>query len=189
MAHKIYLASASPRRKQLLATLDVDFKQFSVDADETPLESESATELVTRLACLKAQTGVNLGYTDRPVLGSDTIVVLDGKALGKPLDKQDGIAMLSALSGRTHQVMTAIAIADSSNMACELVTTEVTFKQLSKQEIENYWASGEPQDKAGSYGIQGLAGQFVTNINGSYFSVVGLPLYETKQLIDKYFRK
>ena len=117
------------------------------------------------------------------VLGSDTSVVFDGKILGKPDNLEDCINTLSLLSNRQHQVLTAIALASEEGMKGQVVTTEVTFKALTKAEISAYWLTGEPQDKAGSYGIQGIAGQFVKSINGSYSAVVGLPLYETAQLL------
>ena len=120
------------------------------------------------------------------VLGSDTCVVFNNHILGKPTDFNDANAMLSMLSGNTHQVLTAIAVAQQDEVSVEVVTTNVTFKTLSQQEIMNYWQTDEPKDKAGSYGIQGIAGQFVTSIEGSYSAVVGLPLYETAQLLAKY---
>ncbi|MCG9758299.1 MULTISPECIES: Maf family protein [Pseudoalteromonas] len=188
MSISLYLASASPRRKALLSQLGYSFEQFSVDADESPLDDETALQLVERLARLKAQSGVALGYTDRPVLGSDTVVVIDGEALGKPRDKADFKAMMQRLSGNTHQVMTAIAIADSSKVLSDVIVTNVTFKTLSETEIEAYWDTNEPQDKAGGYGIQGVGGRFVTEIQGSYFAVVGLPLYETDELIQRFLK-
>ena len=187
MSILLYLASASPRRKELLAQLGYQFSQFSVDADETPLADEKPIQLVTRLARLKAQSGVAMGYTDKPVLGSDTVVVVDDQALGKPRDKADFMAMMQQLSGRTHQVMTAVALASNDKVLSEVVITDVTFKPLSNAEILAYWDSGEPQDKAGGYGIQGQGGRFVTEIRGSYFAVVGLPLYETDELIQRFF--
>lgn len=189
MKQAIYLASASPRRKELLTSLGVNFEQFSVDADESAFDNEQPAVLVERLARLKAQSGVELGYQDRPVLGSDTIVVLNNQVLGKPKDKADGLAMLRALSNQTHQVMTAIALASTEKTISEIITTDVTFTKLTEQEIEDYWDTGEPLDKAGSYGIQGGAGRFVTNINGSYFAVVGLPLFETERLIKRFFEE
>ncbi|MCG7541664.1 septum formation inhibitor Maf [Pseudoalteromonas sp. CO348] len=188
MSISLYLASASPRRKALLSQLGYSFEQFSVDADESPLDGETALQLVERLACLKAQSGVALGYTDRPVLGSDTVVVIDGEALGKPRDKTDFKAMMQRLSGHTHQVMTAIALADTSKVLSDVIVTNVTFKTLSETEIDAYWDTNEPQDKAGGYGIQGVGGRFVTEIQGSYFAVVGLPLYETDELIQRFLK-
>ncbi|WP_404341246.1 Maf family protein [Pseudoalteromonas mariniglutinosa] len=189
MQTAIYLASASPRRKELLSQLGVEFLQFSVDADESQFEDESPRIYVERLARLKAQSGVAMGYTDRPVLGSDTVVVLDHQALGKPIDKSDFVDTMQRLSGRTHQVMTAVAIADSEAVKSCVVVTDVTFKALSDADIDAYWRSGEPQDKAGGYGIQGLAGRFVSHISGSYFAVVGLPLYETEQLLNEFLSR
>ncbi|AOT09805.1 Maf family protein [Pseudoalteromonas luteoviolacea] len=186
MAVKLYLASASPRRKELLSQLGYVFEQFAVDADESALPNEEPHALVERLARLKAQTGISIGHEDRPVLGSDTIVVAEGKALGKPVNKADFISMMTRLSGKTHQVMTAIALANSEKVVSQTVVTDVTFKALSDDEIEQYWLSGEPQDKAGGYGIQGLGGRFVTQLKGSYFAVVGLPLYETDELIQAF---
>ncbi|MEZ7279081.1 nucleoside triphosphate pyrophosphatase [Pseudoalteromonas sp. 68 DY56-GL68] len=188
MQTAIYLASASPRRKELLSQLGIEFSQFSVDADESQFPNESPRDYVERLARLKAQSGVAMGYTDRPVLGSDTVVVIDDTALGKPIDKADFIATMKRLSGRTHQVMTAVAIADSQQVKSCLVVTDVTFKQLNDDEIDAYWHSQEPQDKAGGYGIQGLGGRFVSHISGSYFAVVGLPLYETELLLNEFLR-
>ncbi len=182
----LYLASASARRKQLLAQLGYEFTQFSVDADESQLAGETPLQLVERLARLKAQTGVAMGYDDKPVLGSDTVVVVDNLALGKPVDEADFVAMMQRLSGRTHQVLTAIAVADKHKVLSQVVATDVTFKALTDKEIIAYWQSGEPQDKAGGYGIQGLGGRFVIQMSGSYFAVVGLPLYETDELIKAF---
>ncbi|BBN80286.1 Maf-like protein [Pseudoalteromonas sp. A25] len=186
MPLSLYLASASPRRKQLLAQLEYEFVQFSVDADETQLSNESPLEYVERLARLKAELGVQKGYNDRPVLGSDTVVVIDDIALGKPKDKSDFLSTMERLSGRTHQVYTAVALADSTHTLSCVVATDVTFKMLSEREIDQYWLSGEPLDKAGGYGIQGIGGKFVTKMSGSYFAVMGLPLYETEQLIKEF---
>ncbi|MFL3650527.1 MAG: Maf family protein [Pseudoalteromonas sp.] len=189
MTCAVYLASASPRRKELLSQLGIEFTQFSVDADESPLPNEQPRALVERLARLKAQSGVALGYTDRPVLGSDTVVVIDNQSLGKPRDKDDFTATLKRLSGNTHQVLTAVAFASETDVVSCVVSTDVTFKTLTDQEISDYWESKEPQDKAGGYGIQGLGGRFVTHIAGSYFAVVGLPLYETEQLLQAFLRR
>ncbi|WP_372759948.1 nucleoside triphosphate pyrophosphatase [Pseudoalteromonas sp.] len=188
MTSAVYLASASPRRKELLTQLGIEFTQFSVDADERQLASELPRDYVERLARLKASSGVALGYTDRPVLGSDTVVVIDNQCLGKPRDKADFTDTLQRLSGRTHQVLTAIAFASEDKVLSCIVTTDVTFKRLTDDEINAYWQSGEPHDKAGGYGIQGLGGRFVSHISGSYFAVVGLPLYETEQLLHSFLR-
>ncbi|WP_278405329.1 Maf family protein [Pseudoalteromonas ruthenica] len=182
----IYLASQSPRRRELLQQLGIEFEQFAVDADETPLAQETPRQLVERLARLKAESAVAMGYTDRPVLGSDTVVVYDHQALGKPKDYDDFVATMNKLSGRTHQVMTAVALANETKTSSLVVTTDVQFKTLSASEIEAYWLTGEPLDKAGGYGIQGRAGAFVTHLSGSYFAVMGLPLYETQKLIAEF---
>ncbi len=120
-----------------------------------------------------------------PALGADTIVVVDGLVLGKPKDQADFVRMMKLLSGRSHQVMTAVAIAQQNAVEAVTVSTDVWFGLLSDDEIEQYWLSGEPQDKAGGYGIQGIAGRFIEKIHGSYFAVVGLPLYETAQLLGR----
>jgi septum formation protein len=122
------------------------------------------------------------------VLGSDTVVVMDNQSLCKPRDKDDFTQTLKRLSGSTHQVLTAIAFATSDKVLSCVVSTDVTFKTLSDEEIHAYWQTGEPQDKAGGYGIQGVGGRFVTHISGSYFAVVGLPLYETEQLLNTFLR-
>lgn len=186
MSHFVYLASKSPRRRELLNQIGIDYQLLAVETDETPALDELPDDLVKRLALQKAQAGLDLVQDNRPILGSDTIVVCQGQILGKPTDKQDAFTMLKLLSGSTHQVMTAVALVNANQQLVENVVTEVSFKTLTEQEIVEYWQSGEPVDKAGSYGIQGLAGQFVTNINGSYPAVVGLPLFETRQLLSRF---
>ncbi|MBY6187256.1 Maf-like protein [Marinobacter hydrocarbonoclasticus] len=180
----LYLASSSPRRQQLLAQLGYEFETLNPDIDESPQPGEAAEALVERLARQKAEAGLAMAKVARPVLGSDTIVVLDDKILGKPRDRADALATLSSLSGRRHRVMTAIALATVEGTRSQVVTTEVAFCALTQQQIEAYWDSGEPADKAGSYGIQGLGGNFVRAIYGSYSAVVGLPLVETRELIQ-----
>ncbi len=141
---------------------------------------------MVRLARDKALAGVAQAPRDLPVLGADTIVILNGEVLEKPQSPDDACAMLHRLSGHTHQVMTAVAIADRQHIMDCLVVTEVTFRVLSQQDIAGYVASGEPMDKAGAYGIQGLGGCFVRKINGSYHAVVGLPLVETYELLSNF---
>ena len=184
---KLILASQSPRRKELLAQLGYQFSVQASDIDEAVETAETAYGYVLRLAEQKAQHVLSLvPQAERAssfVLGSDTSVVFKGKILGKPENLQDCINTLSLLSNNQHQVLTAIALASEAGMKGQVVTTEVTFKALTKAEMTAYWLTGEPHDKAGSYGIQGIAGQFVKTINGSYSAVVGLPLYETAQLL------
>jgi len=181
----LILASASPRRKELLTQIGVRFDVSPVDICEDVLSGESPEHYVQRLACEKALECFN--HTDKtiPVLGSDTTVVLDTQIMGKPRDRSESLEMLLALSGRTHQVMTAVAVVTSERTDSVVVKTDVCFKELSREECESYWWTGEPLDKAGSYGIQGMGAVFVESIKGSYSSVVGLPLAETAQLLTR----
>lgn len=182
----LYLASGSPRRQELLTQLGVRFERLLPGIEEQRQPQESAQHYVVRLAREKAQAGVALATKDLPVLGSDTIVVLNGEVLEKPRDAEHAATMLRQLSGQTHQVMTAVALADRLQTIDCLVTTEVTFRVLSEDDIVGYIASGEPMDKAGAYGIQGLGGCFVRKIKGSYHAVVGLPLVETYELLSNF---
>jgi len=182
----IYLASNSPRRAELLEQIAVSFSLVKASIEEKIKEGESAEDYVLRLAFEKAQAGFENSERMKPALGADTIVVIDQKILEKPADQGHAKKMLQLLSGRTHQVFTAIALVDSCHSKTCLVKTDVSFKVLSEQEIAEYWLTGEPQDKAAGYGIQGIAGKFVTKISGSYSAVVGLPLYETEQLIKEF---
>ncbi|MBD2810136.1 septum formation inhibitor Maf [Xenorhabdus sp. Vera] len=182
----IYLASGSPRRRELVGLLDFNFEILTPQVEEKWREGESPQQYVTRLAREKSQAGVALAPHDYPVLGADTIVVLDNHILEKPRDQQHATKMLSALSGQSHQVITAVALSNSQCVLSETVITDVTFRQLSQREIQEYIATGEPMDKAGAYGIQGKGGCFVRKINGSYHAVVGLPLVETYELITRF---
>ncbi|NDO79673.1 septum formation inhibitor Maf [Citrobacter sp. NCU1] len=182
----LYLASGSPRRQELLAQLGVTFERILPGVEEKRGEGESAQQYVSRLAREKAQAGVALTSRDLPVLGADTIVILNGEVLEKPRDAAHATQMLRKMSGQTHQVMTAVALADSQYVLDCLVVTEVTFRALTDEDIAGYVASGEPMDKAGAYGIQGLGGCFVRKINGSYHAVVGLPLVETYELLSNF---
>lgn len=184
----IYLASNSPRRAQLLQQIGMPFLQVQAAIEEKIQSGEAPEDYVVRLAREKAQAGFKNSGQDRPALGADTIVVIDQQVLEKPKDQEHARKMLESLSGRTHQVFTAIAIADAHSVKTQLVATEVSFKVLTAQEIADYWLTEEPLDKAGGYAIQGIAGKFVTNMNGSYSAVVGLPLYETEQLIKDFQR-
>lgn len=182
----LYLASGSPRRQELLTQLGLHFEQVIPGIEEQRLPHENAEQYVRRLAREKAQAGVTLAERDLPVIGADTIVVLEGEILEKPQSAEHAAIMLRQLSGQTHTVMTAVAVADSQQVIETLVTTEVTFRYLSEQDIAAYISGGEPMDKAGAYGIQGLGGAFVRKINGSYHAVVGLPLVETNDLLSDF---
>ena len=182
----IILASQSPRRKQLLEQIGIFPICQPVDIDETKYTSESPLEYCQRLALEKAHAGWQQSDKKCMVLGSDTIVVLDGQTLGKPKDITDAFRMLEMLSDRTHQVITAVAIVFESKQKIVVSTSDVTFTKLKIEEINRYIASKEPMDKAGSYGIQGLAAQWIKSISGSYSGIMGLPLYETAQLIREY---
>ncbi|MEP9346146.1 nucleoside triphosphate pyrophosphatase [Enterobacter roggenkampii] len=182
----LYLASGSPRRQELLTQLGVSFERIVTGIEEQRAEGESAQQYVSRLAREKAQAGVASVPRDLPVLGADTIVILNGEVLEKPHDADHAARMLRKLSGQTHQVMTAVALADRQHVLDCLVVTEVTFRELTDDDIAAYIASGEPMDKAGAYGIQGLGGCFVRKIHGSYHAVVGLPLVETYELLSNF---
>lgn len=178
----LILASASPRRAELLTRIGLSFSVQPADIDETPITGETASGYVERLAREKALAVAR----DNPkslVLGSDTSVVLSGEILGKPGSTADAEGTLARLSGRTHQVMTAIALVRNGKCQSIVSVTDVTFRELGVEEIGAYVASGEPMDKAGSYGIQGFGGVFVRELRGSYSAVVGLPLQETAELL------
>lgn len=175
----IVLASASPRRRELLASVGINFQIFPSNIKEQRLADESPESFVLRLSHEKAaEVAGRSTISGRWFIGSDTIVLCDDQILGKPTSPQDSTRMLHMLSGRSHQVLSAYAIIDRNNNQCisRCITTAVTFRTLTQQEIEGYIASGEPADKAGSYAIQGLGAFMVTTIDGSYSSVVGLPL-------------
>ncbi|MCM2970992.1 Maf family protein [Larsenimonas suaedae] len=178
----LWLASGSPRRKALLADIGVQCEGEGVDIDETPLEAEGGCAYVSRLAAQKASVA-HERHSDRIILGSDTAITLDGEILGKPCDRADGLAMLKRLSGRRHTVMTGVAVIGPAGLLCDVVSTEVFFRRLTDEECQAYWDTGEPVDKAGGYAIQGLGAVFVSRIEGSYSSVVGLPLCETAALL------
>jgi len=176
---QLHLASTSPRRREILRSLGVEFEIAKVETDESPRQGELPEELVLRLAIAKAEaaTGAEL------VLGSDTVVVLDGRILGKPRDVDDAVDMLLALSGRSHSVLTGVALRTAEGTRTVLSATDVRFREIGRDEAIRYWQSGEPADKAGGYGIQGLGGMFVEAINGSYSGVMGLPVFETVKLL------
>lgn len=189
MPPMLYLASNSPRRAELLTQVGISFTRVKADIEELLQAEESAEQYVTRLATQKAQAGFLNSPQDRPVLGADTVVVSGTDILEKPRDQAHAREMMLMLSGTTHQVFTAIALVDNKQQKHCLVTTAVTFKVLSEQEISDYWHTDEPLDKAGGYGIQGIGGKFVTHIDGSYSAVVGLPLYETDKLIKEFIKE
>jgi septum formation protein len=180
----LILASASPRRKALLSQIGVRFAVQPVDICEAVKVNEKPEDYVSRLALEKALACFQRTEGLLPVLGSDTTVVVDGEILGKPRSEEDAVATLMALSGREHQVLTAVAVVNAEQSLYSVVITNVKFKTLTEQECRSYWATGEPADKAGSYGIQGLGAVFVEQIHGSYSSVVGLPLAETAQMLS-----
>ncbi len=190
MTLSLVLASQSPRRQELLTQIGYTFTCKPANINEDIIGNELPFNYVNRLAIEKAQASFQnidaLQQGSTIVLGSDTSVVYNDCILGKPADIDECIAQLQMLSGNTHQVLTSIAVISKDKVLSDVVTTNVTFKVLSLDEITRYWNTGEPQDKAGSYGIQGIAAQFVTNISGSYSAVVGLPLYETTQLLSKF---
>jgi septum formation protein len=187
---QIYLASRSPRRGELLGQIGVTFQVLPSDIDESVLPDESPEHYVLRLAGEKARVCRQMlaaqGLPLRPVLAADTTVCIDGIILGKPEDDADAAAMLRRMSDRWHMVHTAIAVADGDRVETALSSTQVEVAPLRDSEIAAYVASGEPRDKAGSYGIQGLAGTFIRRIEGSYSGVMGLPVYETAQLLGKF---
>ncbi|MGM0542738.1 MAG: Maf family protein [Pseudomonadota bacterium] len=177
------LASASPRRRALLASIGVAVQVQPCDIDETPLAHESAEHYVERLAQAKARAAAPM--TSLPILGSDTAVVVDGQILGKPDSQQHAAWMLRQLSGREHHVLTGVAVISPRGVLSTCVITRVTLRDLSEAEITAYWQTGEPEDKAGGYAIQGLASVFVAGIEGSHSAVVGLPLFETACLLRR----
>lgn len=182
---RIILASASPRRRELLQQIGVAHEVLAVDIDETARPGESAVDLVCRLARQKAEEGARRSGAAVPVLGSDTVVVVDGRVFGKPLDGNDAQRMLLQLGGREHEVLTAVALTDPQGGVREaLSTTVVRMRPIVAAEAAAYWASGEPAGKAGGYAIQGLGAVFIEHIRGSYSGVMGLPLYETAQLLQ-----
>ena len=178
----ICLASVSPRRRELLAQIGVPHIIVGADIDETALIGEAPRDYVLRMARQKALTVRERGES-LPVLAADTTVVLDDVIYGKPRDREDGLAMLGRLSGRTHAVMTAVALADSSGVAVQLSVSTVRFRDLSSHECAEYWETGEPCDKAGGYAVQGAAAVFIESLSGSYSGVMGLPLFETAGLL------
>ncbi len=185
MAPRIILASASPRRRELLDQIGVRYKVLPVDVDESPFPGELPEAYVRRIAAEKSAACLaRCGKPDLPVLAADTAVVLGNRIMGKPRDREDALAMLRKLSGKTHRVYSAVSIRGRRH-AQALNITEVTFRDMTEQEILAYWQSGEPLDKAGGYAIQGLGSVFVKSIRGSFSGVMGLPLFETAELLSQ----
>jgi septum formation protein len=195
----VYLASGSPRRRELLTQIGVSFKVLAAAVDETVLRGETPEAYVARLARAKAAAGLaaagalavplgtasaGSGGVAAPVLAADTAVILDGAILLKPVDRADGERMLLALSGRTHEVLTAVALASADGVESRLTRSEVTFRGITAAEVQAYWDTGEPHDKAGGYAVQGRAAVFIKCLRGSYSGVMGLPLCETAELLE-----
>lgn len=178
----IILASQSPRRAQLLAQVGIEFRMQAAHIDESVHADERAADYVERVSIAKAEA-LHREFPQYPALGSDTAVVLDQQILGKPVDRDDAVRMLLALAGRTHEVLTGVAVADAQTHY-RLSVSRVMFRDISEQEAAAYWATGEPADKAGGYAIQGLAAAFIERIEGSYSGIMGLPLFETMQILD-----
>lgn len=183
----IILASASPRRQELLTQIGVRFCQRIADIDETCLEGEAARDYVTRVALEKARAIARQFGDDGPlVLGADTEVVIDDQVLGKPADAEHARQMLNLLSGRMHRVISAVAVVKGGTEAASVSESRVWFRTLDAGEIEAYWRSGEPRGKAGAYAIQGIGAIFVERLEGSYSGVMGLPLFETARLLREF---
>lgn len=182
MSTPLYLASTSPRRRELLQQLGLEFAVLRVDVDESRLGDEAPEVYVARLAEEKARAGL-AGIQQGVVIAADTTVALGNEVLGKPASCEEAVVMWTQLSGREHRVLTGVAVADQQNMQVAVVSTLVRFRDISLAEMHSYWAGGEPQDKAGAYAIQGKGALFVSSINGSYSNVVGLPLMETAALL------
>jgi septum formation protein len=185
--HQIYLASGSPRRRELLTQIGVRFAVVTADCDETRHPGEHPEDYVLRLALAKARAARAAlpPHEHRPVLGADTAVVVGERILGKPADLAESMAMLGLLSGRCHRVLTAVALVATDGVRTDLSESRVTFRTLTPQECLHYWGTGEPRDKAGGYGIQGLGALFITGLTGSYSGVMGLPLFETGRLLGQ----
>ena len=183
---KIVLASKSPRRKELLSLLDLDFEIITADIDETMDSSLPVSDEVARLSFEKAQAVADKVASDSVIISADTIVELDGKVMGKPKDETDAFNMLKSLSGRSHNVLTGVTVLQDDKHITKTITTAVNFRNLSDNEINTYIDTNEPMDKAGAYGIQGRASKFVTGIVGDYFNVVGLPVCELSLMLKEF---
>ncbi len=181
---QLVLASASPRRSELLRQLGVNFRVLPIAIDERPVGNEDPERYVRRVAQEKAQSGWDQDGSGLPVLAADTVVVIDDEILGKPADRGQAVEMLERLSGRSHHVFSGLALLQGEHLAMRVARTRVSFRELSRAEIEAYWETGEPLDKAGAYAIQGIGAIFVRRIDGSHSAVMGLPLFETADLLE-----
>lgn len=184
----LYLASKSPRRQELLSQLGVEFQLIDGSVEEFPIAGETPVQYVTRLAREKSAAGQRNLDASALVLGSDTIVVIDDTVLEKPQDYDDFKRMFIRLSGNRHRVLTAVAVRCADRLEEVLVESSVYFRSIDEQEMLAYWQTTEPCDKAGGYAIQGIGGKFVTRIDGSYSAIVGLPLYETEQVLNRFLK-
>lgn len=187
---RIYLASGSPRRREILEGMGLSLERIHAEIDESVLPGEDAITYTERLAREKAAAGWEVvqrcGLPERPLLAADTTVVQDGEIFGKPVDAADARRMLLAFSGRSHQAVTSVAVRQGDHVEVRTSVTDVTFKPLNEAEIQRYIDSGEPFDKAGAYGIQGRAAVFVSRIEGSFTGVMGLPVYDTAQILGNF---
>lgn len=181
----LHLASASPRRREILESLGLRFSFAGVDVDETRIDSEAAGTMALRLAVDKAEAaGLNIS-NGTVILAADTVVVLGDAVFGKPVSRQDALDMLAELSGQSHTVVTAVAVLRNSELRTALSESVVRFREINPDEAAQYWQSGEPRDKAGAYAIQGKGGIFVESLSGSYSGVVGLPVFETVRMLSE----
>ncbi len=179
----IHLASSSPRRQEILTAMGLRFTAAGVDIDETRHDGEPVADMVVRLAIAKAAAARENLDPSLPIIGADTAVAIGDQVLGKPGSQDEAVQMLAALSGRTHTVLTGVALDCAGVVRTATSLTEVRFREISPDEAQSYWQSGEPLDKAGAYAVQGIAGIFVEELSGSYSGVVGLPVFETAALL------
>jgi septum formation protein len=182
----VVLASASPRRRELLEQIGLTPVVRSADIDETPLSTENTSDYVRRLSLGKAEKIAGQATAHKVVIGADTVIDYNGQIMGKPASLEQCIDMLSQLSAQTHRVLTGVTVIGDSLVESQVVGTDVSMREITEAEIRAYWHTGEPQGKAGSYAIQGRGARFVKGISGSYSNVVGLPLFETATMLAGY---
>ena len=185
MHAQLYLASRSPRRAEFLRQLGLRFEVLSADVTEQPAPGQSPADYALAVALAKAHAAAALASVPLPVLAADTDVAVDGEILGKPRGKDEALAMLARLSNREHQVCSAVAVLSGGRVDTALTVTRVRFGRIDPRQAAAYWDSGEPADKAGAYAVQGYAARWVRSLEGSYTGVVGLPLYETCELLER----